>query len=109
MPADNNVPWRIYRYRHNHGDVHVDGIEPGSRSLKREMDGEAQRSVAIAAFRHFETIVTGVTMVHLHLMASHIPVIGVLLLIPLLLIALVRRSDELSKVGLWGIAGIART
>jgi FtsH-binding integral membrane protein len=46
-------------------------------------------------------------MVHLHLMASHIPVIGVLLLIPLFLIALVRRSDELSKVGLWGVAGIA--
>jgi hypothetical protein len=48
-------------------------------------------------------------MLHLHLMAAHIPVIGVLLLIPLLLIALVRRSDELSKVGLWGIAGIAST
>lgn len=48
-------------------------------------------------------------MVHLHLMAAHIPVIGVLLLIPLLLIALVRRSDELSKVCLWGIAGIAST
>lgn len=46
-------------------------------------------------------------MVHLHLMASHIPVIGVLLLIPLLLIALVRRSDELSKLALWGAAGIA--
>ncbi len=46
-------------------------------------------------------------MVHLHLMASHLPVIGVLLLIPLLLIALVRRSDELSKLGLWGAGGIA--
>jgi len=46
-------------------------------------------------------------MVHLHLMASHIPVIGVLFLIPLFLIALARRSDELSRVGLWGIAGIA--
>ena len=46
-------------------------------------------------------------MVHLHLMASHLPVIGILLLIPLLLIALVRRSDELSKLGLWAAAGIA--
>lgn len=46
-------------------------------------------------------------MVHLHLMASHLPVIGVLLLIPLLLIALVRRSDELAKLGLWAAAGIA--
>ena len=48
-------------------------------------------------------------MVHLHLMASHIPVIGVLLLIPLLLIALMRRSDELSKLSLWAAAGIALT
>jgi len=40
-------------------------------------------------------------------MASHIPVIGVLLLLPLLLFALIRRSDELAKVGLWGIALIA--
>ena len=48
-------------------------------------------------------------MVHLHLMASHLPVIGILLLIPLLLIALVRRSDELSKLGLWAAAGIALT
>ena len=46
-------------------------------------------------------------MVHLHLMAAHLPVIGVLLLIPLLLIAVVRRSDELSKLGLWAAAGIA--
>jgi len=46
-------------------------------------------------------------MVHLHLMASHLPVVGVLLLIPLLLIALVRRSDEISKLGLWAAAGIA--
>ena len=46
-------------------------------------------------------------MVHLHLMASHLPVIGVLLLIPLLLIALMRRSDELSRLALWGAAGIA--
>jgi len=46
-------------------------------------------------------------MVHLHLMASHLPVIGVLLLVPLLFIALVRRSDELSKLGLWAAAGIA--
>jgi hypothetical protein len=48
-------------------------------------------------------------MVHLHLMAAHIPVIGILLLIPLLLIALARRSDELSKLGLWGVAGLAAT
>ena len=46
-------------------------------------------------------------MIHLHLMAAHLPVIGVLLLIPLLLIALLRRSDELSKLGLWAAAGIA--
>lgn len=46
-------------------------------------------------------------MVHLHLMAAHLPVIGVLLLVPLLLIALLRRSDELSKLGLWAAAGIA--
>jgi uncharacterized membrane protein len=46
-------------------------------------------------------------MVHLHLMSSHIPVIGILLLLPLLLIALLRRSDELSKIGLVGIVGIA--
>ena len=45
--------------------------------------------------------------VHLHLMASHIPVIGVLVLMPLLAIALVRRSDELAKVGLWGFAAFA--
>jgi hypothetical protein len=42
-------------------------------------------------------------------MAAHIPVIGILLLIPVLLIALARRSDELSKLGLWGMAGIAAT
>ncbi|HVD60868.1 MAG TPA: hypothetical protein VNC11_08350 [Gemmatimonadaceae bacterium] len=47
------------------------------------------------------------SFVHLHLMASHIPVIGVLLLLPLLLVALIRRSDELAKLGLWGIALIA--
>jgi len=46
-------------------------------------------------------------MVHFHLMAAHLPVIGVLLLIPLVLIALLRRSDELSKLGLWAAAGIA--
>jgi hypothetical protein len=45
--------------------------------------------------------------VHLHLMASHIPVIGVLLLVPLLAFALVRRSDEVAKIGLWGLAFIA--
>lgn len=48
-------------------------------------------------------------LVHLHLMAAHLPVIGILLLIPVLLIALMRRSDELSKLGLWGAAGIAAT
>ena len=45
--------------------------------------------------------------VHLHLMASHIPVIGVLLLVPLIAFALVRRSDELGKVSLWGLAFVA--
>lgn len=48
-------------------------------------------------------------MVHLHLMAAHVPVIGILLLIPLLLIALARQSEELSKVGFWGITAIAAT
>jgi uncharacterized membrane protein len=42
-------------------------------------------------------------------MTAHIPLIGILLLIPLLLIALARGSEELSKVGLWGIAAIAAT
>ena len=46
-------------------------------------------------------------MVHLHLMISHIPVIGILLLLPLLLIALWRRSDELSKISLGGIVVVA--
>jgi len=46
-------------------------------------------------------------MVHLHLMASHLPVIGILFLIPLLLIALVRKSDEVSRLALWAAAGIA--
>ena len=45
--------------------------------------------------------------VHLHLMASHIPVIGILLLVPLIAFALVRRSDELGKVSLWGLAFVA--
>jgi formate hydrogenlyase subunit 3/multisubunit Na+/H+ antiporter MnhD subunit len=45
--------------------------------------------------------------VHLHLMASHIPVIGVLLLVPLFALALIRRSDELGKVSLWGLAFVA--
>ena len=45
--------------------------------------------------------------VHLHLMASHIPVIGVLLLVPLIAFALVRRSDELGKVSLWALAFVA--
>ena len=45
--------------------------------------------------------------VHLHLMASHIPVIGVLLLVPLIAFALIRRSDELGRVGLWGLAFVA--
>jgi hypothetical protein len=45
--------------------------------------------------------------VHLHLMASHVPVIGVLLLVPLIAFALVRRSDELGKVSLWGLAFVA--
>lgn len=49
------------------------------------------------------------TFVHIHLMASHIPVIGMLLLLPLLLFALLKRSDELAKAGLWGLVllGIA--
>jgi hypothetical protein len=42
-------------------------------------------------------------------MAAHVPVIGILLLIPLLLIALARQSEELSKVGFWGITAIAAT
>lgn len=41
-------------------------------------------------------------MVHLHLMAAHVPVIGILLLIPLLLIALARQSEELSKASVLG-------
>jgi beta-lactamase regulating signal transducer with metallopeptidase domain len=41
--------------------------------------------------------------VHLHLMASHVPVIGVLLLLPLFAYALIRKSDELAKTGLWGL------
>lgn len=47
------------------------------------------------------------SFVHLHLMASHVPVIGILAVVPLLLIALVRRSDELAKVSFWGIAALA--
>ena len=49
------------------------------------------------------------TFVHLHLMASHIPVVGILLLLPLLLFALLKRSDDLAKTGLWGLVlvGIA--
>lgn len=49
------------------------------------------------------------TFVHLHLMASHIPVIGILLLLPLLAFALLKRSDDVAKTGLWGLAliGIA--
>ena len=45
--------------------------------------------------------------VHLHLMASHVPVMGILFLVPLLITALARRSDELARVGLWGLASIA--
>jgi len=45
--------------------------------------------------------------VHLHLMASHVPVVGILFVVPLLAIALARRSDELAKVSLWGLAAIA--
>jgi hypothetical protein len=47
------------------------------------------------------------SFVHLHLMASHIPVIGILILVPVLAIALARRSDELAKISFLGLAGLA--
>jgi len=38
--------------------------------------------------------------VHIHLLLNHIPVIGSLVAVPLLLYALLRRSDELKKLSL---------
>lgn len=43
---------------------------------------------------------------HLHLAVNHIPVLGTLLVFVLLCVAILRRSDELKKVCLWGFAAL---
>jgi uncharacterized membrane protein len=43
-------------------------------------------------------------MAHLHLMLTHVPVIGTAFALVLLVVALARRSDELKKAALWAFA-----
>lgn len=44
---------------------------------------------------------------HLHLLLNHFPVIGTILCLLLLLVALVRKSDELKRIGLGALVFIA--
>jgi hypothetical protein len=47
-----------------------------------------------------------VNWAHLHLAVNHIPVLGTLLVFVLLCAAMLRQSDELKKVCLWGFAAL---
>jgi predicted PurR-regulated permease PerM len=51
--------------------------------------------------------VAGVNWAHLHLAVNHIPVLGTLLIFVLLCVAMLRRSDELKKVGLCAFVVLA--
>jgi uncharacterized membrane protein len=42
--------------------------------------------------------------VHLHLMLTHVPVLGTVFALGLLIVGLLRRSDELKKMALWTFA-----
>ena len=44
---------------------------------------------------------------HLHLLLNHFPVIGIILITVVTAIAFVRKNNELTKLSLWGIAGLA--
>jgi len=46
------------------------------------------------------------SLVHLHLMLNHFPVIGVFFVAIILIAALRLRSSEVSKLGLWLLAGV---
>lgn len=47
------------------------------------------------------------TTVHLHLMLTHVPVLGTVFALLLLTLGLVRRSEELKKVALWAFTFFA--
>lgn len=47
------------------------------------------------------------SVVHLHLLLNHVPVVGVLLVALILTVALVRNSDAIGKLGLATLAGMA--
>jgi len=44
---------------------------------------------------------------HIHLLLNHFPVVGIILVTLLLVVAYLRRSDELTKVSLWSLAVLA--
>ena len=44
------------------------------------------------------------TTVHVHLMLTHVPVLGTVFALGLLTVGLLRRSDELKKMALWAFA-----
>jgi beta-lactamase regulating signal transducer with metallopeptidase domain len=45
--------------------------------------------------------------VHLHLLLNHVPVIGILIVLLVLLVALARRNDAIGKLGLVMLVGVA--
>ena len=45
--------------------------------------------------------------VHLHLMLTHVPVLGTIFALLLLGVGMLRQSDELKKVAFWAFAGFA--
>jgi nucleoside permease NupC len=47
------------------------------------------------------------SLVHLHLLLNHVPVVGLLFVVLLLVLALSRRSSELGKTALGALAGLA--
>jgi uncharacterized membrane protein len=47
------------------------------------------------------------SVAHIHLLLNHFPVIGIILATVLLAVAYAKTSSELTKVSLWGLAGLA--
>jgi uncharacterized membrane protein len=47
------------------------------------------------------------SVAHFHLLLNHFPIVGIILVTLLLGVAYVRKSDELARVSLWGLAGLA--
>ena len=45
--------------------------------------------------------------VHIHLAVNHVPVLGTMFLLILLIVGLVRKSDDLKRIALWGFVLLA--